>query len=543
MVNPARLVPAAAVVITFVLVAVSPVSYAGSDSYGTLVLSQNLIRRGTLILDADRDYFIEPDGTLRHSVGTVNGHLRFRYPLGASLLSAPAVAAANLLGFDMRGSERLFQKLLSALIAALVVALLWRIGLARHGPLPAALLALLGFFGTVVAPTIGGALWSMNFSVLFMGVAVWLLLQLERQPAQQRIALALGVVLFLGYLSRPTFAAFILPVFGYLWITDRRALGTSAAASGLLFVIFTAWHWRTYGHVLPPEYVATGFDLSQLRFSLSAMLLSPSRSLIIWNPFLLVLPFLAWASWRGRSGARLAHPVLGAATLLLLVQAGFSVWWGGWSYGPRIATEMVFLFLIGTILGCRPADPAPVGRRAFAALMAAFVLGAMVNLRGLYSPSTQYWNGYPPVDQHPVPLVFDWRFPQFLANRDAVVRKYEVQSRELGLIADQFVPYQGRIAELLAGTARERTVRFQAGGSHQRFYARVVAVGMGFDTLRAWLNDSVVGEYALGAAASPLVPLPERLVHYQAENALRLEFQTGGGRRNALLGAFTIRQY
>ena len=538
-----RLLPATSSAVAFFIVALSPVSYSGGDTYGALLVSQALVQRGTVQLDEFADYFQEPGGGLRHSVGEIRGHLYFRYPLGVSILSVPIVAAVNLVGMDVRDSERLLQKFLSAIVAACLVLLLFTIARMYLDQRTSALISLLGFFGTIIAPTVGGALWSINYALVFLGLAMFLLLRAADEPLSRSAAMWLGVVLFFGYASRPTFALFVLCVFVYLWFSDRAALPLSAGISGLLFLAYSAWYFSQYGTILPPIYVDGRLGLLQVGSSIPGLLFSPSRSLLIWNPFLIALPIVAWQAWRLRTFTRLMGMLVASSALMLLVQILYPNWWGGWSYGPRIATEMIFLLLVFSIVAYGNLRSAPAIRLFLqSAAIVAFLAGIAVNLQGLYNPYTLHWNAYPDVDRH-AQVLFDWRFPQFGIDREALIRKYEVQSSELGLTADDFVPHQEAVTVLLASTPRSVTTVFRVGGEHQEFYARVAGVSFRFGTLAAYLNGSLVGEYSVGSAFTHLVDLPGDLIKFRSENQLRLEMHPKAGRLNAFFGAFSIRQY
>lgn len=539
-----RGLPIACSGVAFLFVALSPVSYTGGDTYGALLVSQSLAQRHTVKLDDVADYFAEPGGGLRHSVAQIKGHLHFRYPLGVPIISIPVVATANLFGVDVRDGERVLQKLLSAVVAAFVVALLFFIGRIYLNERVAALLALLGFSGTVIAPTVGGALWSIDYALVFLGLTVLLLLRAGRNLSKSAAGW-LGITLFFGYLSRPTFALFIICVFAYLWLSNKTATVWCATTSGILFLIYSAWHLAEYGHLLPPVYADTHLDLSQLRASIPGLLFSPSRNLLIGNPFLVIFPILAWQAWRRRVFTPVMGLLSGSAVLMALGQVLYPNWWGGWSYGPRIATEMVFVLLVFSIIayGALRAVTS-IHPWLHAAAVVALAAGTVVNLPGLYNPYTLHWNAYPDVDQHPTSIVFDWRFPQFRTNRDLLVRKYEVQSRELGLTPDRFIAYQRTIRVPFARAPVERRVTFRVTPQQRGLYARVVGVGPGVASLAVYLNGWLIGEYATGSMTSTHpIDLPDLRLRYDRDNALRLEFRPRVPVMNGFFGALSIRQY
>src|SRR5438067_2143318 len=73
---------------------------------------------------------------------------------------------------------------------------------------------------------------------------------------------------------------------------------------------------------------------------LYGVLLSPSRGLFVYSPFLLfaIAPFLR--AWRERGGVALLLRWLGVATVALVVAyALYAEWWGGRVYGARFLTD------------------------------------------------------------------------------------------------------------------------------------------------------------------------------------------------------------
>jgi hypothetical protein len=77
------------------------------------------------------------------------------------------------------------------------------------------------------------------------------------------------------------------------------------------------------------------------------------------------------------------------------------------------------------------AMPVHAARAAQWCLVGTLLLGMGINLPGLISSYTMLWNEFPPVDAS-ADIVFDWRFPQFLAvSRRALQEKYYAQSGDL----------------------------------------------------------------------------------------------------------------
>jgi hypothetical protein len=114
----------------------------------------------------------------------------------------------------------------------------------------------------------------------------------------------------------------------------------------------------------------------------------------------------------------------------MLILTGDAKWWGGWSYGPRLSTDLVPWFVLLAILSLRAfrddvIRASVTGRslnprfrvrdRALVSIACVLLaLGVAINARGALSWETTSWNASPNIDSHPE-RVWDWRAPQFLA--------------------------------------------------------------------------------------------------------------------------------
>ncbi len=144
-----------------------------SDPRGTLLVSQALAQHGTLKLDAYGKPLLDSYGyVIQHKAG----HFYHYFPLGTALLSSPFVAVANALGFDMTRDEHLVQMALTALAALLIAFILYRTARLYLPRTPSLLLTGLCWFGSSLASTVGTALWSHDFALVFSSAAIFLLL-------------------------------------------------------------------------------------------------------------------------------------------------------------------------------------------------------------------------------------------------------------------------------------------------------------------------------------------------------------------------------
>ena len=406
---------AALLAVVALLVGQGRVSYAQtSDPFGTLLVSQALVRHGTIHLER----LDVPDlgGRLAYRGFVRNGHTYYVYPLGTALAATPFVALADAFGVDLapHEAEVRLQHWIATLAAIVLVALLLRLA-RRLLPFWPALTCTAAFWaGTTLSSTGGTALWSHIVAAIVALAAIDAVVaaELEHRPVAW---LPLGALLFAGYLTRPTAA--LLAALLLLWVAQRDRAGAlkSACVAGGLMVAFVAFSWQEFGELVPPYY---RLGLEGGAFSaeaLAGLLVSPSRGLLVFSPMLLAvwtaLP-LAQREWplaRGWWLVGLAWPVL-----LILALSRWTMWWGGGCYGPRLLTDVLpGLFLLTLrawpVRWPNGATWASVGVLAVAVMGSTYVHVA----QGLYNPWTLRWNAEPSVDTEPW-VRWAWRFPQFL---------------------------------------------------------------------------------------------------------------------------------
>jgi hypothetical protein len=411
----------AAVCVLVVLKA--PVNYGGSDPYLSFVTSLALIETGSTRLDPYLDR-IEVSPT-HYAIEYVDGHAYYYFPHGPAYFSTPSVWIASTVGVDVTrvSKNSRVQRLLATLTCVLALVLFHEIfracGVGRGWAWG---LASLFTFGTGATSTMGSALWSINYAVLFTAAGLLLLLYLERRPDERWAGVLLGLLLLGAFLSRPTTAFFIAATLGWLAFGRRRAFLPTAVTAGGGLAIWMSLVYLEQGRWLPTYYGRAGTALGNPAFTeaLYGTLLSPSRGLLVFSPFLIVglLLSVRYAPSLLRRG-----PAWVAAAAFLgtwISVSGFHHWWGGHSYGPRLLTETypVFAALTGMAWAAasRQERQGP-GTFPRAMLIGLGVVAIWINAwQGLHNRYTTEWNVQPSVDHYPE-YIFDWRYPQFLAKR------------------------------------------------------------------------------------------------------------------------------
>ncbi|WP_165820117.1 glycosyltransferase family 39 protein [Microvirga sp. KLBC 81] len=409
-----------------VAIVTSKVRYTGSDPRGSLVVAESVLRNGTIKLDQYDANYLKDLGTRIYQNA---GHSYYLFPLGTSVLSIPAVAAANAIGIEMVQSEHRVQMILTILTAMLMIAMLYRLARQFLEPGNAALAAGLFWFGTSLASTGATALWSHNLATLFGLIALDLAIR-DSKAEHSRSWARIGLCLFLAYFCRPTLS--LLSPFLLLFLFARHRLAAVKAGLVLAALLggFVAFSQHEFGQVLPSYYLPSRVSgASDVTTALYGNLFSPARGLLVFSPFLVAV----WLCARRAPETFRLNPLwwgLGLAwpVLHLIVISRFPHWWAGWSYGPRLLMDVLPGLFLLTLRAWPTALDTRRLRIAAAVLAVTAVFSVFVHTcQGLYNGYSLLWNAEPPIDQNPQNL-FDWKYPQFLHTRT----RHQERVREYG---------------------------------------------------------------------------------------------------------------
>ncbi len=265
--------------------------------------------------------------------------------------------------------------------------------------LAGAVTAALSFGG---AGSLGQALWQQTVACVAF-TASWFAFARGTKESTSVLWLAAGAVLSLtAGLLRPAdglLAIAGMALCGRALLKRRRALGLAASvALGVMVLgMFAAWNLRQFGTLWPAgqSITHTGAeglfhsDPGELGIAFVALLLSPSRGLLVFGP---IVVLAIAAGLRSTSEAKVFAAAIVAQ---LAVYAAFYKWWGGVAYGPRLAAIPVWAscFAVFGLI-----TRTPVSRR-LAALSA--VLTIALGLIGLYRYDPRKWDLRVNVDEQP----------------------------------------------------------------------------------------------------------------------------------------------
>jgi hypothetical protein len=270
------------------------------------------------------------------------------------------------------------------------------------------------FFGTALASTMGLALESHNFAIVFSLIGIDAVIRTARHP-ESELWWLVGISVFIAYLIRPTFSIFGLYLLCWLFGVSRTAALKAAILVLLLLSLFVLFSMKTYGQVLPDYYLPKRLSAGDPTIALVGNLFSPARGLLVFSSFIGIV----WL-FQGHSAQRWGRGWLFVALLWplthLYVISRFPHWWGGHSYGPRLMIDCLPGLLLLTLVvwpNKQILKTTPI--RSFL-LLVSVVFSLFANTgQGMFNPYTAHWSNAPDIDDYPEYL-FDWRYPLFLAN-------------------------------------------------------------------------------------------------------------------------------
>ncbi|WP_147449080.1 hypothetical protein [Corallococcus terminator] len=409
-----------------------------TDSLWSIPSAASILHDGNTDLDEFRPTFMPDTDYARNEAG---GHTYYAYPPGVMVSALPFVAAAEGLFSLMRpvlshlgafGAEalawlELFQRTgwvdlgaynrTEQLIASFYVcaaAAVLLITLRRRVSPGAALVTVLLFgLGTTAFSTASRVLWQHGPGLLTIACIMLLL----ARPAQTaRTAFLLGLWVALAYVCRPTHSLSVLVVTGFMALKYRRQLPAYFAGAVLVAIPFCAYNLSVHGAVLSPYYRHPLDPLASRFFmALAANLVSPSRGLFVFSPFL-VLGVVGFVQrWRRR--ALEPYEVVFAIILVLhwMVISSFAIWWAGHSVGPRFFTDALPYLVYFLAYPVQSVLEAPSRHRVLAGVLTVTaVFSVLVHWRASNSYDVHAWNSLPAdVDRDPS-RAWDWKDAQFL---------------------------------------------------------------------------------------------------------------------------------
>jgi hypothetical protein len=319
----------------------SPITaYAGMDPRGSTLVAQSLIEHGTIRVDG----YKLPAAPWLFEVK--NGHTYGTYPLGTPLLVLPFVAMALSQGSDMQIDNVDFglQKQVAGLTLIVFMCLAYLILRCFAEPVTSALTAAGWTLGSGVMSTMGAALWSVNFTVIFECIVVLILVRYFTGKSNRLRPFVVGLFLFAAYLCRPSAALVAVPIAILFWRQSKVAAIKMVATFWVLLLLLCVFSLREFGTGLPGYYSlyganAAGISFVHWRKALYGLTFGPARGLFVYQPFLFLVLLAVALTIRRLWRNPLFWLAASWIVLDLLLVSRWPMWWGGGGFGSRLLVE------------------------------------------------------------------------------------------------------------------------------------------------------------------------------------------------------------
>ncbi|RJP32818.1 MAG: hypothetical protein C4527_05580 [Candidatus Omnitrophota bacterium] len=337
---------------------------SSGDPTPTVFVSINALKKGTIFLDDLHDY-IAYHG-LPYYVSEQKGHLVSNYPIFPGIMAVPIFAPFVWL-ID-KGEGDLVWKYVSKLsgatytsLAVLILYLTLRRLIQKEGAL---VLAGAYALGTALWPIASQSLWQHGPGVFWWSVCFYYLIRFAEDcgcnhtPSQDSQRSFTRYLFYAG--AAAGFATLCRTVNGIgavalslallchyprrSWSFIAPAVFLTASLIAYNVLIFDSWkggdvvlhslHWEL-------DRVEGGSWSTPLWVGFPGQLISPSRGLLIFSPFLIFALWGMVAIWKKADVRwRMIAWTIPIPIIMLLVFGKYAVWWGGNShYGPRYQIE------------------------------------------------------------------------------------------------------------------------------------------------------------------------------------------------------------
>jgi len=409
------------------------VSYTNSqvitsyDSCWSIHIAMSILKKGDTNLDEYKELILPDD----YRVEQINQHFYPFFPIGTPLLSVPFVFIADKLSGPLFSIDNLSEYLVeqrpytdpivqdierfsASFIVVLTVILIFLIAQRYLGVNRATLLALVFSFGTSAWSTASRALWQHGPSMFMLTVAVYIILLARDKPSLVQFS---SVPLACSYIIRPTNSLSILLLTILVLVQHRRYFLQYCFWASVVAIPFLLHNYSIYGDFLSPYYspqrVARSSHFSE---ALIGNLFSPSRGLFIFSPVLLFSIYGGILKVKRRDWNGLDFCLAGIVTLHWIAISSFPHWYGGYSVGPRLFSDVLPYLMI--LLVPVIAELKISGRFLDLVLTFGFIstviVSALIHYRCATSLGPVRWNSLPVSVDHQPDRLWDWSDPQFL---------------------------------------------------------------------------------------------------------------------------------
>jgi hypothetical protein len=373
------------------------------------------------------------------------------YPITTAIITAPIYAlfylhaklvhygaAIDLLTPAFESQRLIYEKIAASILASGSIVLLFSILKRRFKSSIALITTIIFGFATTTWTISSQSLWQHGIVNLMLLGSIWSILKAQESSDGEGNHSSLanrfqqffqGSAWFItlagiccGFLlgARPTSILYLFPLLGYILITQFRNMGFFAI--GLLsYAPILWWNFHYFGSWIGGYATIPGFNrLDSFWTAFPGILLSPSRGVLVYSPILIfaipgcILLIKGLKRSRQVSVDRLFLGLFAVSAVIVSSYFSVTVWWAGWSYGPRFLTDALpaFCLMIGYFVEFLTRKMIrsywqTVCKMMFTAIMI-FSMGTQVLAIGLTDAAGD-WNAFPYSVNLDISRLWDWR--------------------------------------------------------------------------------------------------------------------------------------
>ncbi len=369
-----------------------------------------------------------------------DGHYYSRYPITLPLALTPFYTPlAAWLDIRHMPAERVvllarvLEKVSASLIAALSVAAFLALAEKLAAARTALILTIVYAFGSATWSISSQALWQQGTSELSVILGLLCVMWAADRPDRLLPVVLAGLSAGLGVAERPSNVVFFVFLASYVllsrWSVPRKA--AFAISAVVLPAACLAYNLYQFGRPLG-AFIAMDRFQGNMLVGLAGLLISPSRGLLIFSP---VFAFAAIGVYLWFRGNRTLHPEIYAICTLtaaahFLMVSRWRGWSGGFSYGPRLLTDVVPCFVILILPAMRLVERSRPWKLAFGC---ALCLSITVQGIGAFCYPNGHWDALPKAANQHHERMWNWRDNQIFRTAAAgpVLEPYRLAFRFL----------------------------------------------------------------------------------------------------------------
>ena len=341
------------------------------DTVPSIFTTISIIKDRTLYLDKYyvmmRDRYPHPDDKdfqkdlTPFYLRKVDGHYITAFPIITSVISIPIFVVPLIFNMPITwGNLALLNHLSGAII--MVLAGLFMFKTLREGfnldERRAAILTAVYLFATVNFAMLSQAMWQHGTLQLLSILGIYFFLKHQKNQSVYTNMLLSGLFFGFAFLSRPTAGLPILLIEFYLVFTNFHKTGNlfKSAVSFTSGLVIAASFFLWYNSVYYYDIQNQGYSdqlfrswLSPFPISFLGVWLSPSKGILIFSPVLLFSLYGLYLAVKHKVEQVNLYKVFSLIILLhTLVISLWKHWYGGWSFGYRMSSDVLpyFIFLM-----------------------------------------------------------------------------------------------------------------------------------------------------------------------------------------------------